>query len=177
MGAKYMNQTELNPIERIAIIGLGYAGLPVALALGKKFSGTVGFDINAEKVESLKQGIDITKEVSADDLKSANIHFTSQLQDAAESNFFVVAVPTPIDHNCRPDLTPLVKASERIGKILQPGSVVVYESTVYPGVTEDICGPILAKISGLKRGVDFKLAYSPERINPGDKEHNKKLSK
>jgi UDP-N-acetyl-D-galactosamine dehydrogenase len=157
--------------NRIAVIGLGYVGLPVALAFAKKFPNTVGFDINADKIKALRQGIDPTGEVSSDELKPNPLKITSELVDLAESNFFVVAVPTPIDSDHRPDLTPLVKASETIGKVLQPGAIVVYESTVYPGVTEEICGPILAKVSGLQQGIDFKLGYSPERINPGDKAH------
>lgn len=155
----------------IAIIGLGYVGLPVALAFAKKFPNTVGFDINLEKVKALGQGIDTTGEVSTDDLKTSNLKITSDLSDLADTNFFVVAVPTPIDRNRCPDLTPLIKASEMVGKVLKPGDVVVYESTVYPGVTEDICGPVLAKVSNLRQGIDFKLGYSPERINPGDKDH------
>ncbi len=157
--------------DRIAVIGLGYVGLPVALAFAKKFPNTVGFDINIEKVESLKQGRDCTGEVSTEALKTSNLKITSNLSDLANTNFFIVAVPTPIDRTHRPDLTPLTKASELIGKVLQPGAVVVYESTVYPGVTEEICGPIVAKVSGLQQGIDFKLGYSPERINPGDKSH------
>lgn len=157
--------------DHIAVIGLGYVGLPVAIGFARKFPNTVGFDINIEKVENLKQGIDLTGEVSPEALKTSNLKITSNLSDLANTNFFIVAVPTPIDRTHRPDLTPLTKASELIGKVLQPGAVVVYESTVYPGVTEDICGPILAKVSGLQQGVDFKLGYSPERINPGDKSH------
>lgn len=157
--------------NRIAVIGLGYVGLPVALAFAKKFPVTVGFDINAEKIKFLKEGIDHTGEVATNDLKTSTIKITSNPDDLSKANFFVVAVPTPIDRNHRPDLTPLIKASETIGEVLQPGSIVVYESTVYPGVTEDICGSVLAKVSGLKQGLDFKLGYSPERINPGDKAH------
>ena len=157
--------------DRIAIIGLGYVGLPVALAFAKKFPGTIGFDINYEKTTALKQGIDPTGEIPNDELKATTLQITSDPVDLKAANFFVVAVPTPIDRDNRPDLTPLIKSSETIGKVLQPGSVVVYESTVYPGVTEEICGPILAKASGLTQGIDFKLVYSPERINPGDKEH------
>lgn len=157
--------------DKIAVIGLGYVGLPVALAFAKKFPNTVGFDINIAKVEQLKQGIDATGEVTTEDLTSSQIKFTSNLTDLEESNFFVVAVPTPIDKNRRPDLTPLQKASATIGKVLKPGATIVYESTVYPGVTEDICGPILAQVSGLRQSIDFKLGYSPERINPGDKAH------
>ncbi|MBD1906694.1 nucleotide sugar dehydrogenase [Funiculus sociatus GB2-A5] len=158
--------------ERIAVIGLGYVGLPVALAFAKKFPNTVGFDINLEKITDLKKGIDHTGEVSADDLKLSSLKITSEAIDLEKINFFVVAVPTPIDSDKKPNLTPLIKASETIGKVLQPGSVVVYESTVYPGVTEDICAPILAKVSGLQPGIDFKLGYSPERINPGDRTHS-----
>lgn len=155
----------------IAVIGLGYVGLPVALAFAKKFPNTVGFDINLEKVAALKRGIDYTGEVSTDDLKASTLKITTDIVDLADTNFFVVAVPTPIDGNRCPDLTPLIKASEIVGKVLKPGCVVVYESTVYPGVTEDICGPVLAKVSNLRQGIDFKLGYSPERINPGDKAH------
>src|SRR4028118_2423282 len=158
-------------IDRIAVIGLGYVGLPVALAFAKKFPDTVGFDINLEKVEALRQGIDQTGEVCADDLKLSNLKITSNPDHLASANFFIVVVPTPIDRNHRPNLTPLLKASETIGKVLKSGAVVVYESTVYPGVTEEICGPVLAKVSSLQQGIDFKLGYSPERINPGDKAH------
>lgn len=157
--------------NKIAVIGLGYVGLPVALAFAKKFPNTIGFDINHAKVEELKQGIDATGEVNAEDLTSSQLKITSDLADLADTNFFVVAVPTPIHKNHRPDLTPLRKASETIGKVLKPGTVIIYESTVYPGVTEDICGPILAQASGLRQSIDFKLGYSPERINPGDKAH------
>lgn len=157
--------------EHIAVIGLGYVGLPVALAFARKFSNTVGFDIDIEKVEQLRQGIDRTSEVCTEELKNSRLKLTSDLYDLADTTFFVVAVPTPIDRNHRPDLTCLIKASELVGKMLKPGAVVVYESTVYPGVTEEICGPILAKVSGLTQSVDFKLGYSPERINPGDKAH------
>ena len=153
------------------MIGLGYVGLPVALAFAKKFPNTVGFDINLEKVAALKEGIDSTGEVSIDDLKTSTLKIATDIVDLADTNFFVIAVPTPIDGNRCPDLTPLIKASEIIGKVLKPGCVVVYESTVYPGVTENICGPVLAKVSNLRQGIDFKLGYSPERINPGDKAH------
>ncbi len=157
--------------DRIAVIGLGYVGLPVALAFARKFSHTIGFDINSAKVEALKHGFDSTGEIEPGALKSSSLKFTNDLEDLASANFFVVAVPTPIDCNHRPDLNPLIKASRLIGKVLKPGAIVVYESTVYPGVTEDICGAILAEVSGLKQSVDFKLGYSPERINPGDKFH------
>jgi UDP-N-acetyl-D-glucosamine/UDP-N-acetyl-D-galactosamine dehydrogenase len=155
----------------IAVIGLGYVGLPVALAIANKFPNTVGFDINQGRVSDLRKGIDQTSEVSPEVLLKSSLNITSDLSDLAQINFFIVAVPTPIDANRTPDLTPLIKASETVGKVLKPGAVVVYESTVYPGVTEDVCGPILAKVSGLQQSADFKLGYSPERINPGDKEH------
>ena len=157
--------------ERIAVIGLGYVGLPVAIALAARFPGTIGFDINHDKVEALRQGLDRTGEVSRETLLSSSLLLTDNPANLKEATFFVVAVPTPIDRNNRPDLTPIIKASETIGRVMQPGCVVVYESTVYPGVTEEICGAILAGASGLRQGIDFKLGYSPERINPGDRDH------
>jgi UDP-N-acetyl-D-glucosamine/UDP-N-acetyl-D-galactosamine dehydrogenase len=157
--------------ERIAVIGLGYVGLPVALALARRFPDTVGFDVNCEKIVALREGRDRTGEVSQETLRSTSLHMTDDPSELTDITFFVVAVPTPIDKNNRPDLHPLIRASETIGKVLQPGAVVVYESTVYPGVTEDLCGQVLSRVSGLRRGVDFTLGYSPERINPGDKEH------
>jgi UDP-N-acetyl-D-glucosamine/UDP-N-acetyl-D-galactosamine dehydrogenase len=157
--------------ERIAVIGLGYVGLPVALAFARKNPGTIGFDVNKEKIEELRRGFDRNQEVSEGELKETSLTITSDVADLKNATFFVVAVPTPVDHNNVPDLTPVVRASETVGKGLTRGAVVVYESTVYPGVTEEICGPILAKVSGLVQGKDFKLGYSPERINPGDKEH------
>jgi UDP-N-acetyl-D-galactosamine dehydrogenase len=157
--------------EKVAVIGLGYVGLPVALAFARKFPGTIGFDINVEKVKELQTGFDRTGELSKETLQSAPLQMTWDPEVLKQATFFVVAVPTPVDTNNRPDLTPVVKASETVGRALKKGDVVVYESTVYPGVTEDVCGPILAKLSGLKQGVDFKLGYSPERINPGDKLH------
>ncbi len=156
--------------EKIAVIGLGYVGLPVALAFAKKFPGTVGFDINVQKVDALRAGNDATGEVKPETLKASTLHFSANASELKDATFFVVAVPTPVDKNNRPDLTPVIKASETVGKVLKKGDVVVYESTVYPGVTEDICGPLLAKVSGLARS-DFKLGYSPERINPGDTLH------
>jgi UDP-N-acetyl-D-galactosamine dehydrogenase len=157
--------------ERIAVVGLGYVGLPVALSFAKKLQGTIGFEINEQKVKALKAGVDATGEVSGEVLRATSLAITSDPAELKKASFFVVAVPTPVDKNNRPDLTPVLKASETVGRALKKGDVVVYESTVYPGVTEDICGPILAKVSGLKQGVDFKLGYSPERINPGDKLH------
>jgi UDP-N-acetyl-D-galactosamine dehydrogenase len=156
--------------ERIAVIGLGYVGLPVALAFARKFPNVVGFDIHAEKVAELQRGFDRNGEHEADVLKGTSLKMTSDLSQLKGCTFFVVAVPTPVDGNNVPDLTPVEKASVTVGKVLTKGAVVVYESTVYPGVTEDVCGPILERESGLKRS-DFKLGYSPERINPGDKQH------
>jgi UDP-N-acetyl-D-galactosamine dehydrogenase len=144
--------------------------LPVAVAMAERFP-TVGFDINPRRVEQLGAGVDVTHEVDPARLKKAGIRFTSKAADLAGVDFFIVTVPTPIDEDRRPDLTAMRKASESIGGVLKPGAIVVYESTVYPGVTEDICRPILEQASGLRCGVDFKLGYSPERINPGDKEH------
>jgi UDP-N-acetyl-D-galactosamine dehydrogenase len=157
--------------ETIAILGLGYVGLPVALAFARKFPGTVGFDVHVEKVKELARGHDRNGEVSEETLKATPLKVSSDLADLATATFFVVAVPTPVDENNVPDLTPVVRAAESVGKVLKKGDVVVFESTVYPGVTEDVCGPVLAKVSGLTQGQDFKLGYSPERINPGDKEH------
>jgi UDP-N-acetyl-D-galactosamine dehydrogenase len=158
--------------ERIAVIGLGYVGLPVALAFATKFPGAIGFDVNKEKVAELKSGHDRNQEISQAELCGSTLKITSDVEDLKGCTLFVVAVPTPVDENNVPDLTPLVRASETVGKALGKGAVVVFESTVYPGVTEDVCGPILAKISGLVAGKDFTLGYSPERINPGDKDHS-----
>jgi UDP-N-acetyl-D-galactosamine dehydrogenase len=157
--------------EKIAVIGLGYVGLPVALAFARKFPGTVGFDIHSEKVEELRRGHDRNHEQPKEVLESTSLTMTSDPKDLAGTTFYVVAVPTPVDENNVPDLTPVERASETVGRALSKGAVVVYESTVYPGVTEEVCGPILERTSGLKRGADFTLGYSPERINPGDKEH------
>ena len=155
----------------IAVVGLGYVGLPVAVALARKFPGTVGLDISGRRIDQLRAGSDPIGSVEDEDLQACGLKLTDNPDDLEGANFFVVAVPTPVDENHNPDLTPLKKASYTVGNALKPGSIVVFESTVYPGVTEDICGPVLESASGLKRGVDFKLAYSPERINPGDKEH------
>ena len=157
--------------ERIAVIGLGYVGLPVALAFARKFEHTVGFDISEKRVASLRDGVDWTREVSDSELAGSSIEFSCDPNDLRGCTFFVVAVPTPIDADRRPNLDPLLSATRIVGSVLAPGSVVVYESTVYPSVTEEQCGPILAQTSGLKQSVDFKLGYSPERINPGDREH------
>jgi UDP-N-acetyl-D-glucosamine/UDP-N-acetyl-D-galactosamine dehydrogenase len=157
--------------ERIAVIGLGYVGLPVALAFARRYPGSIGFDIHREKVDELRRGYDRNHEVPEEVLKASTLKITADPKDLEGVTFFVVAVPTPVDKNNVPDLTPVEKSSETVGRALSKGAVVVYESTVYPGVTEEVCGPILAKVSGLRQGVDFKLGYSPERINPGDKEH------
>jgi len=156
--------------EKIAVIGLGYVGLPVALALARKFP-TIGFDINARRVDLLSRGQDDTGETSSEELRASGLRYTTKLEDLRGTTFYVVAVPTPIDSRYQPDLSPLVAASESVGKVLEKGAVVVYESTVYPGATEDVCGPVLERLSGLRCGVDFTLGYSPERINPGDREH------
>ncbi len=156
---------------RIAVVGLGYVGLPLALELAKKFPGTIGFDIHAAKVAELQKGVDRTREVDGAALRETTLKMTANPEEMRGADFFIVAVPTPIDGWNRPDLTPVIKASETVGKVIGKGSIIVYESTVFPGVTEDICGPILEKQSGLCCGTDFKLGYSPERINPGDKVH------
>lgn len=157
--------------ERVAVVGQGYVGLPVTLAFGRAFPGTVGFDVDRAKVERLASGVDATGETDPQELAAARVRFTADEADLRGATFFVVAVPTPITPDRRPDLSYLIAASETVGRALSPGAVVVYESTVYPGVTEEVCGPVLERASGLRRGVDFKLGYSPERINPGDKEH------
>lgn len=156
--------------EKIAIIGLGYVGLPVAVSLAKHFDTVIGFDIDTRRIDALKNFNDVTGEIDSGALKKTNAHFTHDPSKLNGATFFIVTVPTPIDAQQRPDLTPLIKASETIAPHLKKGALVVYESTVYPGVTEDVCGPVLEKLSGLKSGVDFFLGYSPERINPGDTE-------
>ncbi len=156
--------------ETVAVIGLGYVGLPVAVACGKQFP-TIGFDIRDARVQALKKGADDTGEVTRDQLVGTTVQFTSRIDDLRAATFFIVAVPTPIDVNKRPNLEPLRSASTTVGRTLSKGACIVYESTVYPGVTEDFCVPILESASGLKCGVDFTVGYSPERINPGDTEH------
>jgi UDP-N-acetyl-D-glucosamine/UDP-N-acetyl-D-galactosamine dehydrogenase len=155
----------------LAVIGLGYVGLPVALALAKRFAPVYGFDISTRRVAELRDGKDRTREVTEAELRATSLRLTTKPEDLAEASFYIVTVPTPIDADRRPDLKPIVGACELIGKALRPGSVVVFESTVYPGLTREVCGPLLEKASGLKVGVDFKLGYSPERINPGDQVH------
>jgi UDP-N-acetyl-D-galactosamine dehydrogenase len=157
--------------ERIAIVGLGYVGLPVALAFARKFEDTVGFDLSAARVNSLAANHDWTGEVTDTELRESKLRLSSDPADLRGCTFFVIAVPTPIDADRRPDLAPLLSATRIVGTALAPGAVVVYESTVYPGVTEEQCGPLLAETSGLRQSRDFKLGYSPERINPGDKLH------
>jgi UDP-N-acetyl-D-galactosamine dehydrogenase len=164
--------------NKVAIIGLGYVGLPLAVEFGKK-QHTVGFDINQARVDELNNAHDRTLEISNEDLKATLANFsetasfkcTTNINEISDCNYYIVTVPTPTDKNNRPDLTPLYKASETVGKVLKKGDIVIYESTVYPGVTEDECVPVLEKVSGLKFNVDFFAGYSPERINPGDKEH------
>ncbi len=154
----------------IAVVGLGYVGLPIAVAFGKQ-GPVVGFDINKTKIEELRRGIDRTGEVSPSDLKASQVQYTWEPAELKAADFIIVAVPTPINEALQPDFTALQKSSELIGANMSPGSIVVYESTVYPGATEEVCLPILEKMSGMKAGIDFKIGYSPERINPGDKEH------
>jgi UDP-N-acetyl-D-galactosamine dehydrogenase len=157
--------------ERVAVVGLGYVGLPVALAFARKFENTVGFDISEARVSALAANDDWTGEVTHSKLYDSSLKLSSDPADLRGCTFFVVAVPTPIDSDRRPDLGPLLAATRVVGTALAPGGVVVYESTVYPGVTEEQCGPLLAETSGLRQSRDFKLGYSPERINPGDKLH------
>lgn len=156
--------------RKIGVVGLGYVGLPVAVAFGKQHN-IIGFDINENRISTLIGGTDYTNEVTNEELKNASIEFTSNPQRLSDADFLIVAVPTPINEHNQPDLTPLVKASETVGKNLSKGTIVVFESTVYPGATEEICVPVLEKNSGLECGKDFFVGYSPERINPGDKEH------
>lgn len=156
---------------KLAVIGLGYVGLPLAVEFGKQRS-VVGFDIHTSRIEALRQGKDSTLEVSEAELAEANqLSYSADLNDLSDCNVFIVTVPTPIDAHRRPDLTPLIKASESIGKVLKRGDIVIYESTVYPGATEEDCVPVLERVSGLTFNVDFFAGYSPERINPGDKAH------
>jgi UDP-N-acetyl-D-galactosamine dehydrogenase len=158
-------------MKKIAIIGLGYVGLPLAVAFGEKRQ-VVGFDINTKRIAELKNGEDFTREVSpAEMAAAAQLSFSDSLDDISDCTIFIVTVPTPIDDFKTPDLTPLVKASESVGKVLKTGDIVIYESTVYPGATEEVCVPVLERVSGLKFNADFYAGYSPERINPGDKEH------
>jgi len=154
----------------VSVTGLGYVGLPVAVAMAKAFK-TIGFDINSKRVNELKDGVDHTGEVEIHDLKKSSLQVTDQVENLRTANFHIIAVPTPVNSSNQPDLSPLLGATRTIAKVLKKGDIVVYESTVYPGLTEEECIPVLEEISGLKGGVDFKVGYSPERINPGDKLH------
>src|SRR6478672_2784181 len=165
-----MYQELVDKKEKLAVIGQGYVGLPIALEFAKKLS-VIGFDINAKRIEMMKQGIDPSNELPKEAFAGTDICFTNSLDVLKQAKFFIVAVPTPVDQHNVPDLTPVKKASETIGKVVKKGDYVVFESTVYPGCTEEDCLPIIEKLSGLKNITDFKLGYSPERINPGDKQH------
>ncbi|HZK61109.1 MAG TPA: nucleotide sugar dehydrogenase [Anaerovoracaceae bacterium] len=160
----------VNREEKIAIIGLGYVGLPIAVSFSRK-ANVIGFDLNKIKIELYKNGIDPTKEVGNDGISKCSVEFTSEEKRLSDAKFYIVAVPTPINKDKTPDLKPVIEASKSLGRNLAKGSIIVYESTVYPGVTEEICVPILEKESGMICGIDFKVGYSPERINPGDKVH------
>jgi UDP-N-acetyl-D-galactosamine dehydrogenase len=160
----------INKEEKLAVVGLGYVGLPIALEFAKKIK-VIGFDISAERVEMMQNNIDPSNELESDDFDGCDISFTNQIEDLSDVKFFIVAVPTPIDVNKKPNIKPLISASETVGKVLKKGDYVVYESTVYPGCTEEDCIPVLENLSGLKFKDDFKVGYSPERINPGDKVH------
>lgn len=157
--------------EKLALVGLGYVGMPIAIAFAKKGIKVVGFDLNAKKIELYRSGVDPTKEVGDEIIKDTSVFFTSDERELQDTKFIIIAVPTPVNIDHTPDLSPVIGASEIVGRNLKKGSIVVYESTVYPGCTEDVCIPILEKESGLKLGEDFKVGYSPERINPGDKIH------
>lgn len=161
----------LNKEDNLALVGLGYVGMPIAVAFAKKGLNVIGFDLNKEKIELYKSGVDPTLEVGDDVISKTTVQFTSDEADLKKAKFVIVAVPTPVNTDHTPDLTPVIGASEIVGRNLTKGTIVVYESTVYPGCTEDVCIPILERESGLKCGVDFKIGYSPERINPGDKVH------
>ncbi|MCX6318805.1 MAG: nucleotide sugar dehydrogenase [Bacteroidetes bacterium] len=165
-----MYQELVDKKAKLAVIGLGYVGLPIALEFARKIS-VIGFDINPKRIEMMKNGVDPSNELEAKDFEGCDITFTDSLDVLREAQFFIVAVPTPVDEHNVPDLTPVQKASETVGKVIKKGDYVVFESTVYPGCTEEDCLPIIEKLSGLKNITDFKLGYSPERINPGDKNH------
>jgi UDP-N-acetyl-D-glucosamine/UDP-N-acetyl-D-galactosamine dehydrogenase len=165
-----MYQDLLDKKKTLAVIGLGYVGLPIALEFAKKIK-VIGFDINAERIEMMRNHIDPSQELEATDFEGCDIEFTADLDVLRKANFFIVAVPTPVDEHNVPDLVPVTLASETIGKVIKKGDYVVYESTVYPGCTEEDCVPIIEKLSGLKMTDDYMIGYSPERINPGDKEH------
>ena len=160
----------LDKQDQLAVIGLGYVGLPIALEFARRLK-VIGFDINEGRVQMMRQGIDPSKELESGAFEGCDIHFTSSLEELKAARFYIVAVPTPVDEHNVPDLVPVLRASETIGKVIKSGDYVVFESTVYPGCTEEDCLPVIEKLSGLKAGVDFKIGYSPERINPGDKHH------
>ena len=170
MSLKLYNDLK-NGNESISLVGLGYVGMPIAVAFASKGIKVIGYDLNSAKIELYKSGVDPTNEVGDEVIKNTTVEFTSDENKLKEAKFHIVAVPTPVNTDHTPDLTPVIGASEILGRNLTKGSIVVYESTVYPGVTEDVCIPILERESGLKCGVDFKIGYSPERINPGDKVH------
>lgn len=157
--------------EKIAVIGLGYVGLPVAVALAEAYEDVVGFDVSERRVAALKAGSDWTHEIEDARLAKSGLSISGDADDLRGRSFYIVTVPTPINEALKPDLSPVESACRQLGEVIEPGCVIVFESTVYPGVTEDICGPLIEEVSGLKRGTDFWLGYSPERINPGDKEH------
>ncbi len=157
--------------EKIAVIGLGYVGLPVAVALAEAYEDVVGFDVSDRRVAALKAGSDWTHEIEDERLAQSGLTISGDADDLRGRSFYIVTVPTPIDDALKPDLSPIESACRQLGAVIEPGCAIVFESTVYPGVTEDVCGPLIEQVSGLKRGVDFWLGYSPERINPGDKEH------
>lgn len=165
-----MFQELIDKRSRLALVGLGYVGLPLAMELAKHLS-VIGFDINEERLQSLRSGVDPCGELPSDEFKGRDIEFTSSLERLSEASFYIIAVPTPIDNHNEPDLTPLLGATRTVASRLKKGDYVVYESTVYPGCTEEDCLPLLEELSGMKAGVDFKIGYSPERINPGDKVH------
>jgi len=168
-----MDTSDKKPFQKnvVAVVGLGYVGLPLALAFGKTNIRTIGFDVKEKRIEDLKKGIDHTEEITEKEIKSSKLVYTSNPEYLKQANFFIVAVPTPVDKKNEPDMSLVIKASETVGKYIQPGAIVVYESTVYPGATEEDCVPVLEKFSGLKWKKDFFVGYSPERINPGDHEH------
>src|SRR5688500_4027176 len=165
-----MYQELLQKKEKLAVIGLGYVGLPIALEFARKLS-VIGFDINEKRIAMMEKGIDPSNELEKEAFDGCDIKFTNSLDVLREAKFFIVAVPTPVDEHNVPDLIPVQRASETIGKVIKKGDYVVFESTVYPGCTEEDCLPIIEKLSGLKNETDFKIGYSPERINPGDKNH------
>ena len=164
-----MSKFEVPKETKVAVLGLGYVGLPLAVELGKKYK-TVGFDLNSERITQLKTGFDATMEVSAEEMaETQNLSYTDQVKGLFDSNVIIITVPTPVDSSNQPDLQPLIKASQAVGSVLNKGDVIIYESTVYPGATEEVCVPELERVSGLRFNVDFYVGYSPERINPGDK--------